>query len=107
MSPYRSAEDFRPEDGQTSKNPLARLKQAKRYAKAADDALQNIEVVSLMTRRVQQSFAHAARCSPLCKRDLSFLLVVLNHHDLSQGIQPRTQTLWSRVGSGNAGGLVR
>ena len=37
-----SAEDFRPQDGQSL---LARFKHARKYAKEADKALQNIEVV--------------------------------------------------------------
>ena len=42
-SSYRcSAEDFRPQDGQSL---LARFKHARKYAKEADKALQNIEVV--------------------------------------------------------------
>lgn len=47
ISHRHSAEDFRPDDGQCL---LARVRQARKYAKEADKALQNIEVA--VSRRV-------------------------------------------------------
>lgn len=66
ISRRRSAEDFRPEDGQSL---LARFRQARKYAKEADKALQNIEVVVYVTqmRRCSSLF-----CRPSFKRDTSF-----------------------------------
>ena len=66
ISHRRSAEDFRPEDGQSL---LARVRQARKYAKEADKALQNIEVVVhvAQTYRCSRLF-----CRPSYKRDASF-----------------------------------
>jgi hypothetical protein len=84
----RSAEDFRPEDGLCL---LARFRQARRYAKEADKALQNIEVV--VPVGFQRCYSRLF-CSPLCKRDTRFPTAMPDdHRDFFLGAQARTQTL--------------
>ncbi len=48
ISCYR-AEDFKPNDGQPGMTPLGRLRQARKYFSRADNALQNVKVVPVMT----------------------------------------------------------
>jgi hypothetical protein len=87
ISRRRSAEDFRPQDGQSL---LARIKHAKKYAKEADKALQNIEVVD--HARFERCCSRLS-CRPSSKRDTSSPVEVRDHRDLFLGTQCRAQTL--------------
>jgi len=53
ISCYR-AEDFKPNDGQPGMTPLGRLRQARKYFSRADNALQNVKVVPVMTLQVEK-----------------------------------------------------
>lgn len=87
VSRRRSAEDFRPQDGQCL---LARFKHARKYAKEADKALQNIEVVILVGFGQRYS---RLLCRPSSKRDTSFPLAMRDHRDLFLGAPSRIQSL--------------
>ena len=92
-SSYRcSAEDFRPQDGQSL---LARFKHARKYAKEADKALQNIEVVcSGRARRatlLTPAFVdYRPNATPVSQWKRAIIVISFRTHKC-----PCAQALWS------------